>query len=128
MHSVTQQCVDSILSSGSVLGGYYEEKLISTLMKDYSKLARPVENNLDPVNIQLGLSLQQIIDVVSHSTIVCFQCFGWPQSASRYPEIAFISGWEEWDAPHEPLDELREWARHIQTVLSPFVTFDAKTS
>ena len=76
MHSVTQQCVDSILSSGSVLGGYYEEKLISTLMKDYSKLARPVENNLDPVNIQLGLSLQQIIDVVSHSPIVCFQCFG----------------------------------------------------
>ena len=61
-----------ILSAGSVLGGYYEEKLISTLMKNYSKLARPVENNLDPVNIKLGLSLQQIIDVVSQRPIVCF--------------------------------------------------------
>ena len=35
-------------------------------MSDYNKLERPVYNETDPVNLTFGLTLQQIIDVVSY--------------------------------------------------------------
>ena len=44
---------------------YYESKLINTLLSDYNKMARPVANHSQAVTVYFGLSLQQIIDVVS---------------------------------------------------------------
>ena len=44
--------------------GYHEERLISTLFRNYNKLARPVEKEEDSVLCKFGLNLQQIIEVV----------------------------------------------------------------
>lgn len=52
------------------LQGEYQRKLYKELMENYNRLERPVLNDSAPIVVDLGLTLLQIIDVVS----VCF-CF-----------------------------------------------------
>lgn len=44
---------------------YFEKKLLEDLFKDYRKGMRPVLHDNDTVMVTIGLSLNQIIDVVS---------------------------------------------------------------
>ena len=46
--------------------GEAERRLLNTLLEQYNKLERPVYNESDPVVLKFGLTLQQIIDVVSN--------------------------------------------------------------
>ena len=46
--------------------GMAERKLLNDLMTQYNKLERPVMNESEPVTLTFGLTLQQIIDVVSN--------------------------------------------------------------
>ena len=57
--------VITLLSLGSVDSGEAERRLLNTLMEQYNKLERPVYNESDPLVLTFGLTLQQIIDVVS---------------------------------------------------------------
>ena len=45
--------------------GYYEKKLLGDLMRGYDYLERPVINESEPLMLTFGITLQQIIDVVS---------------------------------------------------------------
>lgn len=47
--------------------GYYEKKLLGDLMRGYDYLERPVINESEPLMLTFGITLQQIIDVVSQS-------------------------------------------------------------
>ena len=51
-----------------VESGAHEERLIDEIFQNrrYIKYARPVIEETDALNIAFGISLQQIIDVVSH--------------------------------------------------------------
>ena len=49
-------------------GGPHERRLINDLMDRYQNLERPVFNESEPLNLKFGLTLQQIIDVVSTFT------------------------------------------------------------
>uniref|UniRef100_A0A8C9Y9I7 Neuronal acetylcholine receptor subunit alpha-7 n=1 Tax=Sander lucioperca TaxID=283035 RepID=A0A8C9Y9I7_SANLU len=49
-------------------GGVYQRKLYRDLMINYSRLERPVQNDSAPIVVELGLTLLQIIDVVSYWT------------------------------------------------------------
>ena len=53
------------LSLDSVDSGEAERRLLNELMGQYNKLERPVYNESDPLVLTFGLTLQQIIDVVS---------------------------------------------------------------
>ena len=59
-------------------GGSNERRLLGDLLQFYNNLERPVFNESEAVELQLGLTLQQIIDVVNtlkHSLFVTkFQC------------------------------------------------------
>ena len=46
-------------------GGRFEKKLLRDLMVDYDNLERPVVNESHPLLVTFGITLQQIIDVVS---------------------------------------------------------------
>lgn len=52
-------------STGLIFGGRHEERLIHDIFekRGYNELARPVENESDPLEVSFGLSLQQIVDV-----------------------------------------------------------------
>lgn len=52
-------------SSIGVLAGDQEKQLIRRLLYDYDPLVRPVDNESRPVDVRLGIDLQQIIDIVS---------------------------------------------------------------
>ena len=45
--------------------GPHERRLINDLMDKYNNLERPVFNETEPLVLTFGLTLQQIIDVVS---------------------------------------------------------------
>ncbi len=60
----------SLFLSIDSLQGEYQRKLYKELMDNYNRLERPVLNDSAPIVVELGLTLLQIIDVVS----VCF-CF-----------------------------------------------------
>lgn len=45
--------------------GHAEERLLQVLLHRYNKLSRPVENISDVVLVHFGLSIAQLIDVVS---------------------------------------------------------------
>ena len=49
----------------------YQRKLYHDLMVNYNRLERPVQNDSAPIVVELGLTLLQIIDVVSVSVRVC---------------------------------------------------------
>lgn len=56
------------------LQGEYQRKLYKELMDNYNRLERPVLNDSAPIVVELGLTLLQIIDVVS--VCICFS-FMW---------------------------------------------------
>lgn len=45
--------------------GYHEKRLLHHLLDNYNVLERPVVNESDPLQLSFGLTLMQIIDVVS---------------------------------------------------------------
>lgn len=45
--------------------GPHEKRLLNDLLSSYNVLERPVHNESEPLLISFGLTLQQIIDVVS---------------------------------------------------------------
>uniref|UniRef100_A0A1B0CQW5 Neurotransmitter-gated ion-channel ligand-binding domain-containing protein n=1 Tax=Lutzomyia longipalpis TaxID=7200 RepID=A0A1B0CQW5_LUTLO len=47
------------------MAGPHEKKLLHTLLDNYNVLERPVVNESDPLQLSFGLTLMQIIDVVS---------------------------------------------------------------
>lgn len=47
------------------LQGPHEKRLLHTLLDHYNVLERPVANESDPLQLSFGLTLMQIIDVVS---------------------------------------------------------------
>lgn len=47
------------------LQGYHEKRLLNHLLNNYNLLERPVANESEPLEVRFGLTLQQIIDVVS---------------------------------------------------------------
>ena len=53
-----------ILISGSNCGPY-EKELLKALLHDYERQSPPVLNKTEPVVLTFGVTLQQIIDVVS---------------------------------------------------------------
>lgn len=47
------------------MAGYNEKRLLHKLLDHYNVLERPVANESDPLQLSFGLTLMQIIDVVS---------------------------------------------------------------
>jgi nicotinic acetylcholine receptor len=47
------------------LQGQHERRLLNDLLANYDTLERPVANESEALKVRFGLSLQQIIDVVS---------------------------------------------------------------
>lgn len=47
------------------MAGYHEKRLLHDLLDSYNTLERPVVNESDPLQLSFGLTLMQIIDVVS---------------------------------------------------------------
>jgi len=45
--------------------GPHEKRLLNHLLSTYNTLERPVANESEPLEVKFGLTLQQIIDVVS---------------------------------------------------------------
>lgn len=45
--------------------GPHEKRLLNNLLATYNTLERPVANESEPLSVKFGLTLQQIIDVVS---------------------------------------------------------------
>lgn len=45
--------------------GPHEKRLLNALLNSYNTLERPVANESEPLEVKFGLTLQQIIDVVS---------------------------------------------------------------
>lgn len=45
--------------------GPHEKRLLNHLLRNYNTLERPVSNESETLNVRFGLTLQQIIDVVS---------------------------------------------------------------
>ena len=58
------------------LAGPNERRLLNDLMANYNKLERPVANESEAVVLKFGLTLQQIMDVVScnQNFILVFCC------------------------------------------------------
>ncbi|CAB3256244.1 unnamed protein product [Arctia plantaginis] len=47
--------------------GPHEKRLLNALLASYNTLERPVANESEPLEVRFGLTLQQIIDVVSQN-------------------------------------------------------------
>lgn len=47
------------------LCGRHEKRLLNELLSTYNTLERPVANESEPLEVRFGITLQQIIDVVS---------------------------------------------------------------
>ena len=61
----------SVVFAGT-FGGRHEKKLLRDLMVDYDNLERPVVNESSSLVVTFGITLQQIIDVVSqHILFIC---------------------------------------------------------
>ncbi|KYM78879.1 Acetylcholine receptor subunit alpha-type acr-16 [Atta colombica] len=57
--------VDLGSCSRLVSGGFHEKRLLNDLLDTYNVLERPVGNESEPLVLNFGLTLMQIIDVVS---------------------------------------------------------------
>lgn len=55
----------SLLSFADCSAGHNEKALLHDLLDSYNTLERPVVNESDPLQLSFGLTLMQIIDVVS---------------------------------------------------------------
>ena len=64
--SAPLKCYVSV--AGSVQGPH-EKRVLGKLLSDYNVLERPVANESEPIVISFGISLQQIIDVVSSTLL-----------------------------------------------------------
>lgn len=53
-----------------ILAGAHEKRLLHHLLDNYNVLERPVVNESDPLQLSFGLTLMQIIDVVSNISFV----------------------------------------------------------
>lgn len=62
---VAQQWLKNPNWLGLVNGGLHEKRLLTDLLDTYNVLERPVGNESDPLVLSFGLTLMQIIDVVS---------------------------------------------------------------
>jgi nicotinic acetylcholine receptor, invertebrate len=61
------------LSLTGIHAGSHEKRLLQQLLDQYNVLERPVANESDPLQLSFGLTLMQIIDVVSvHFSIIEF--------------------------------------------------------
>ena len=63
----------SLLITGS-LAGSHERRLLNDLMTHYQKLERPVVEESQAVGLKFGLTLQQILDVVSKASVSALLC------------------------------------------------------
>lgn len=77
-HTMSLQLASCFISSSlplvfSQVGprAHAEERLLQDLFAHYNKLSRPVENTTDTVLVHFGLSIAQLIDVVSKSLQSC---------------------------------------------------------
>lgn len=57
--------------------GAHERRLLNDLLEHYNKLERPVMNESDAVVLKFGLTLQQIIDVVSSQSNIWITDINW---------------------------------------------------
>jgi hypothetical protein len=53
------------ISCAESIGGPQEKRLLGSLLSDYNSLNRPVLNESEALMLTFGVTLQQIIDVVS---------------------------------------------------------------
>ncbi|XP_018406791.1 PREDICTED: neuronal acetylcholine receptor subunit alpha-7-like [Cyphomyrmex costatus] len=53
----------ALAASGLVSGGFHEKRLLNDLLDTYNVLERPVGNESEPLVLNFGLTLMQIIDV-----------------------------------------------------------------
>lgn len=58
--------------------GAHERQLLNDLLAKYNTLERPVANESEPLEVKFGITLQQIIDVVSfrNNSYLNEMCFG----------------------------------------------------
>lgn len=54
-----------VLILAGIHAGSHEKRLLHHLLDQYNVLERPVANESDPLQLSFGLTLMQIIDVVS---------------------------------------------------------------
>lgn len=54
--------------------GAHERQLLNDLLAKYNTLERPVANESEPLEVKFGITLQQIIDVVSFH-IICLYMY-----------------------------------------------------
>uniref|UniRef100_A0A8C5DXE0 Neuronal acetylcholine receptor subunit alpha-2-like n=1 Tax=Gouania willdenowi TaxID=441366 RepID=A0A8C5DXE0_GOUWI len=66
------------------LRGHAEERLLENLFARYNKLSRPVKNTSDTVHVHFGLSIAQLIDVVSTTAKPCSRCREWNDYKLRW--------------------------------------------
>lgn len=66
--------LNSVLALIAVIdAGPHEKRLLHTLLDNYNVLERPVVNESDPLQLSFGLTLMQIIDVVSIIFLLLFK-------------------------------------------------------
>ena len=68
--------VNLIATSKGCYCGPEERRLLNDLIMNYNKLERPVANESEAIQLRFGLTLQQIMNVVSdiqtYFTLLCF--------------------------------------------------------
>lgn len=91
--------------------GHAEERLLQVLFRRYNKLSRPVENISDVVLVHFGLSIAQLIDVVSFNSGWNLNLYISVCSNARFKRnlYAFISSLH--DPPFERIPREREKKR-----------------
>ena len=62
--------LNNMLKFLGAYSGLHERMLLEDLLAYYNKLERPVANESEAVVLTFGLTLQQIIDVVSHQAFI----------------------------------------------------------
>lgn len=70
--------------------GSHEKRLLHALLDNYNVLERPVVNESDPLQLSFGLTLMQIIDVVSIKTFNLFSRLAYFATAQN--QLAFKVG------------------------------------
>lgn len=104
-----------LLSSIDSLQGYHEKRLLNHLLNNYNLLERPVANESDPLEVRFGLTLQQIIDVVSWQCLRSFFFF-WIRFSFKFKLLAlspiFILSTS---FRHDFRENSLEFSNHIET-------------
>lgn len=72
--------------------GSHEKRLLHALLDNYNVLERPVVNESDPLQLSFGLTLMQIIDVVSIKTFNLFSRFSIWFAAHEQQQQLFKTG------------------------------------